>query len=109
MVAWWLIAIELLSAGLVIALVVALVVTLAVVSAVVAVLVKDHKGGNHSRHPSAASEDESDEKRPAPLVDGTHPQQVRMKVMRNDPHPLSTTASGGKIIAKSTLKQDITL
>ena len=42
LVAWWLIAIELLPAGLVIALVVALVVTLAVVSAVVAVLVKDH-------------------------------------------------------------------
>ena len=69
LVAWWLIAIELLPAGLVIALVVALVVTLAVVSAVVAVLVKDHKGSNHSRHPSAASEDESDEKRSAPLVD----------------------------------------
>ena len=68
LVAWWLIAIELLPAGLVIALVVALVVTLAVVSAVVAVLVKDHKGGNHSRHPSAAGEDERDEKRSTTLV-----------------------------------------
>lgn len=64
-----LIAVQLLPAGLVVTLVVALVVTLAVVSAVVAVLVKDHKGSNHSWHPSAASEDESDEKRPAPLVD----------------------------------------
>ena len=69
LVAWWLIAIELLPAGLVIALVVTLVIALIVASVAVIVLIEDDESCYHTRHPSTTCEDESDEKRPTPLVD----------------------------------------
>ena len=43
----------------------------------------------------------------APITPGTHPRQVRRKTISTDPHPRSITASGGKIMANRTCKQDI--
>ncbi len=43
----------------------------------------------------------------AAMTPGTHPQQVRMVTMRKEPHPQSTTANGGKMIANRTLRQDM--
>lgn len=41
------------------------------------------------------------------MTPGTQPQRAKRKTMRNEPHPLSMTANGGKNIAKSTLNNDI--
>ena len=38
----------------------------------------------------------------APITPGTHAQSVSKKTITTDPQPLSITAKGGKIIAKST-------
>jgi len=38
---------------------------------------------------------------------GTHPQHVRIVVIKKDPQPWSITASGGQIMLNKTLKQDI--
>ena len=43
----------------------------------------------------------------APMTPGTHPQRVRMRTMRMDPHPRSMTARGGKKMARRTRKRDI--
>lgn len=43
------------------------------------------------------------------LLLGTHPTIVRINTIRTDPQPLSNTASGGKIIERSTLPNDIFL
>ena len=43
------------------------------------------------------------------MTPGTQPQQVSNTIMRKEPHPLSTTASGGKKIAKRTLIKDIVI
>ena len=45
----------------------------------------------------------------APMTPGTQPMQVRMSTIRNEPHPLSITDNGGKMMAKITRKKDITL
>ena len=45
----------------------------------------------------------------AAITPGTHPAHVRIRTMRNEPHPRSITANGGKMIAKSTLQNDIVL
>ena len=67
-VARWLVTIEVTALSLIIALVVALVITLVISSVAVVVFVKNNESGNHSRHPSAAGEDERDEKRSTTLV-----------------------------------------
>ena len=41
----------------------------------------------------------------AAMTPGTHPQSVRIKTITMEPHPLSMTANGGNMIAKSTRKQ----
>jgi hypothetical protein len=41
----------------------------------------------------------------APIIPGIQPQRVSIKIIKKEPHPLSTTASGGKIIANKTLKK----
>jgi|TARA_B110000977_G_scaffold134953_1_gene171703 hypothetical protein len=41
----------------------------------------------------------------APIIPGIQPQRVSRKIIKKEPHPLSTTASGGKIIANKTLKK----
>lgn len=38
----------------------------------------------------------------AAITPGTHPTMVRMVVMTIDPHPLSSTAKGGKITHRIT-------
>jgi len=38
----------------------------------------------------------------APITPGIHPQSVRIIIIKNEPHPLSTTAMGGKMIHKIT-------
>jgi hypothetical protein len=43
----------------------------------------------------------------APITPGIHPQMVRIKTIRKEPQPLSTTARGGKIIHNRTLQTDI--
>ncbi len=43
----------------------------------------------------------------APMTPGIQPKQVRIKTIVIDPQPRSITASGGKIIANSTWRQDI--
>jgi len=43
----------------------------------------------------------------APITPGIHPAAVRIVTMMNEPQPLSTTASGGKIIDSNTLNSDI--
>ena len=43
----------------------------------------------------------------APIVPGIHPATVRIATMTIDPHPLSSTASGGNISDKMTLNSDI--
>jgi hypothetical protein len=43
----------------------------------------------------------------AAITPGTQPNKVSISTMRNEPHPLSMTASGGKIIESSTLNNDI--
>jgi len=45
----------------------------------------------------------------AAITPGIHPQQVSIVTISTDPHPLSSTASGGKIIDNITLKQLILL
>ncbi len=45
----------------------------------------------------------------AAITPGTQPRQVSNKTIRIEPHPLSYTASGGKIIDRITLKSDIVL
>ena len=44
----------------------------------------------------------------APITPGIQPRQVRIKIIKKDPQPLSTTAKGGNIIANKTLIKDIT-
>lgn len=41
------------------------------------------------------------------MTPGTHPASVSRKTMSNEPHPLSITASGGKMMHKRTLSSDI--
>ena len=41
----------------------------------------------------------------APIIPGIHPQSVSRKIIKNEPHPLSMTDKGGKIIANKTLKK----
>lgn len=43
----------------------------------------------------------------AAMTPGTQPQRVSKNTINTDPHPRSTTASGGKIIANKTCRQDI--
>ena len=43
----------------------------------------------------------------AAITPGTHPQQVSIKTIVIDPHPLSKTARGGKIIARKTWRHPI--
>jgi hypothetical protein len=43
----------------------------------------------------------------APITPGTQPQIVKRRTIKNEPQPLSTTASGGKNIANITLIKDI--
>ena len=43
----------------------------------------------------------------APITPGIQPQSVNRNTIATLPHPRSTTANGGKIIANSTCKQDI--
>ena len=70
LITWWpLIAIEVAALTLVIALVVTLVIALIVASVAVIVLIEDDESCYHTRYPSTTCEDESDEKRPTPLVD----------------------------------------
>ena len=38
----------------------------------------------------------------APITPGIHPNRVKIKIIINDPHPLSTTAKGGNTIDKIT-------
>ena len=45
----------------------------------------------------------------AAITPGTQPHKVSRNTMRNEPHPLSTTAKGGKNIAKITLINDINI
>lgn len=37
------------------------------------------------------------------MAPGIHPRQERINTIRKEPHPLSTTANGGKIMHKMTL------
>ena len=41
------------------------------------------------------------------MTPGIQPRQVKIKIIKNEPHPLSTTDKGGKIIANKTLINDI--
>ncbi len=41
------------------------------------------------------------------MTPGTHPASVSRKTMSTEPHPLSTTARGGKMMHSRTLKNDI--
>lgn len=43
----------------------------------------------------------------APSTPGIHPINVSINTMRKEPHPLSATARGGKIIANITLNTDM--
>jgi len=43
----------------------------------------------------------------AAMTPGIQPQSVRIRVMIKEPHPLSTTASGGKIMQSMTRQTDI--
>jgi hypothetical protein len=43
----------------------------------------------------------------AAITPGIHPKQVKIKTITIDPHPLSITAKGGKIMQSITLKQPI--
>ena len=45
----------------------------------------------------------------APRTPGIHPHNVSRSTIVIDPHPLSTTANGGKIIANKTCKQFISV
>jgi len=38
----------------------------------------------------------------APITPGIHPRMVNIKIIKNEPHPLSTTAKGGNTIDKIT-------
>jgi hypothetical protein len=40
----------------------------------------------------------------AAITPGTHPNTVRINTINIDPHPLSMTESGGKMMAKITLQ-----
>ena len=41
------------------------------------------------------------------MTPGIQPQIVKINTIKNDPHPLSTTDSGGNMIDKITLRIDI--
>jgi hypothetical protein len=41
----------------------------------------------------------------APITPGIHPQRVSKKIIKKEPHPLSITDNGGKIIANKTRKK----
>ena len=43
------------------------------------------------------------------MTPGTQPHRVNIRTMRNEPHPLSITESGGKKIARITLNKDIVI
>ena len=43
----------------------------------------------------------------APITPGTQPQSVSRKMMSTEPHPLSSTANGGKIMHRITRQIDI--
>jgi hypothetical protein len=43
----------------------------------------------------------------APITPGTHAQRVRRNTINIEPHPLSITASGGKITQRITRQMDI--
>tara|TARA_R110001583_G_scaffold46395_1_gene145508 strand:+ start:13967 stop:14158 length:192 start_codon:yes stop_codon:yes gene_type:complete len=43
----------------------------------------------------------------AAITPGIHPKQVKMKTIIIDPHPLSITAKGGKMMHNRTLRQPI--
>jgi hypothetical protein len=43
----------------------------------------------------------------AAITPGIQPKQVKINTISIEPQPLSTTAKGGKIIHKKTLKQPI--
>lgn len=45
----------------------------------------------------------------AAMTRGIHPQSVSMNTIRNEPHPLSTTARGGNSIAIIALKSDMSV
>lgn len=45
----------------------------------------------------------------AAITPGIQPRQVRIKTIRKEPQPLSTTASGGNMMARITLRRDISL
>ena len=44
----------------------------------------------------------------APITPGTHPANVSRNTIITDPHPLSITANGGKMMERITLNIDIT-
>jgi hypothetical protein len=41
----------------------------------------------------------------AAITPGTHPHKVKIKTIRIEPHPLSKTEKGGKIIDNKTLQK----
>jgi hypothetical protein len=41
----------------------------------------------------------------APITPGIQPHSVNKKIITKEPHPLSMTDNGGKIIANKTLKK----
>jgi len=43
----------------------------------------------------------------AAITPGIQPRHVKIKTITTDPQPLSTTASGGKMMHNKTLKQPI--
>jgi len=43
----------------------------------------------------------------AAMTPGSHPQLVRIRTMRKEPHPWSITASGGQKMAMRTRRQDM--
>ena len=43
----------------------------------------------------------------AAITPGIHPKHVNIKTIMIEPHPLSITAKGGKMMQRSTLKQPI--
>lgn len=45
----------------------------------------------------------------AAITPGIHPNRVRIKTIRNEPHPLSTIDKGGNMMANKTLQKDMSL
>jgi len=41
----------------------------------------------------------------AAITPGTHPHKVKIKTIKTEPHPLSKTEKGGKIIDNKTLQK----